>query len=169
MRVVHAARQRLFARFLSTAREAVFLETTHEKRAFSSFFLDTSRVTEKSRPCTVFRRGTLSSRCVSHWLICYTESRARPLRRRRRRMRLPFFEFVRTRKPCVRARFFFFGWYVLRIDRIVMKKRQKARQCLCILFSTHYPHDVHTKGCRAPTFASVLNSVYWSNLRAYDD
>lgn len=40
------------------------------------------------------------------------ESRLRPFWRRRLITFFPFFDALRTRKPWVPARFFFFGWYV---------------------------------------------------------
>jgi len=48
--------------------------------------------------------------------VCYTASLARPLRRRARKIRAPVLDALRTKKPCVVARFFFLGWYV----RLVM-------------------------------------------------
>ena len=41
--------------------------------------------------------------------VYYTASFARPFRLRARNTRVPDFVFVRARKPCVVARFFFFG------------------------------------------------------------
>lgn len=44
--------------------------------------------------------------------ISYAESFARPFRRRAFNTRFPEAVFVRFKKPCVRARFRFLGWYV---------------------------------------------------------
>jgi hypothetical protein len=40
----------------------------------------------------------------------YTESFFLPFWRRRESTFFPVFELMRLRKPCLRARFFFFGW-----------------------------------------------------------
>lgn len=111
MRSRAASRQRRLRRFLRAAFPTTFFETTHaneEVRSRESG--ETER--ENSVPCKrlVTPPAGKSARLKRVSLdIAYTESRVRPLRRRRVSILCPRFVRDLRKKPCVRARLRFFG------------------------------------------------------------
>ncbi len=59
-----------------------------------------------------FFRNPLCARDHRDYFVLVTASFERPLRRRRASTFRPLVDLLRTKKPCVFARFFFFGLYV---------------------------------------------------------
>lgn len=109
------SRQRRSIRFRSTDRADTFFETTHAARGPPK---EGTGVTEREKysPCTrraARGRRTKSARESRYFFgmgqTIYTESFARPLRRRRIKTFFPEVLAERARKPCVRARLRFFG------------------------------------------------------------
>ena len=143
-----ASRHWRFRRLRSTARGMTFFATVQanfepESSACSDI------VNEKNSPCRrlVFplRSLVISERERRFFLgIAYAESFARPFRRRRMRRRRPVVLFERTRNPCVRARFRFFGCHVRFIRGIVNSKQRTVNRkniegpVRCSLFSVHF-------------------------------
>ena len=93
-------------RLLSDNARRLRTRCSRRKRRHSENIVPAAQMTH-SRGADRFSIGSPKSAYSAH-----TESLARPLRRRRVRIRRPSFVLSRARKPCVRARFFFFGWYV---------------------------------------------------------
>ena len=111
------ARVLLFIRFRSTAFLLIFNDTTTEKREednpFSLVYIIKKGVVALFPPLkTSSKFWVRRSRCAFVITEPYTRSDFRPFLRRLCNTRRPPGVAERLRNPWLRARFFFFGWYV---------------------------------------------------------
>ena len=122
----------------SIARADTFLDTTQ-----AAFTPDTSGrgviVREKRAPCTrtdLILAKRAKSACESRYLfgILYTERRARPFRRLRRKRLRPEALEDRVRNPCVFARLRFLGCHVRFMRDIVNLNSKIANMSLCLRY-----------------------------------
>lgn len=121
---LYTARRRRFR--TGAVRASAFLATTALRRgvALGVYFIERC-VARKVRPLERAARTSAARKRRVEEIINYTERRARPLRRRRRRVLRPAVVLLRTRKPWVRPRLRFLGWYVCDIRRLYTKPLKK--------------------------------------------
>ena len=126
--------------FLATAVEATFFDTTTATAVGAS--IDATRAEKCAVCCAAPERDTFRTnslfarRYIRTWSLnkwgatahVYTLSFARPRRRRARSTRRPAVVAVRAKNPCLRWRFFFFGWYV-RFVAIGHHSTYKQQKC----------------------------------------